>query len=251
MRRGSQDRIVGFDRKIRLEWLDATAAWTAEGCPAAEIRSRLNDLLDGTVEGVKAKANTVSVLSHVWVQVPGGLESLRHDGLALLEHRRKRDRLPVHWGMCIATYPFFRSVASAAGRLTAVQGTASLSQITRRVTQRWGDRSTVTRAVQRVVRSLVLWGVLTEEEDRGVFAPGPKLRLSEGDPAGSWLLEAALSEFGGSPRPLDALRKDAALFPFALEVTAKELAARSGMEVHRHGMDEELVMRVGAGQSPG
>jgi hypothetical protein len=184
MSRDSRNRIVGFDRKIRLDWLDSTAMWTAQGCPPSEIRSRLNDLLDGTVVGMKARANTVSVLVHVWVQVPGGLEPLRDDGLALLEPRRKRDRLPLHWGMCMATYPFFRSVASAAGRLTAVQGTASLSQITRRVTEGWGERSTVRRAVQRVVRSLVLWRVLTEEGDRGLFAPATKLRLPDSDPCG-------------------------------------------------------------------
>jgi hypothetical protein len=247
MSRDSRNRIVGFDRKIRLDWLDSTAMWTAQGCPPSEIRSRLNDLLDGTVVGMKARANTVSVLVHVWVQVPGGLEPLRDDGLALLEPRRKRDRLPLHWGMCMATYPFFRSVASAAGRLTAVQGTASLSQITRRVTEGWGERSTVRRAVQRVVRSLVLWRVLTEEGDRGLFAPATKLRLPNSDPVGAWLLEAALAGFGGSPRPLDALRNDAALFPFSLDVTASQLAARPGMEIHRQGLDEELVLRIPVG----
>lgn len=247
MSRSEQARIVGFDRKIRLEWLDAIATWAAEGCPPSEIRSRLNDLLGGTVAGAKARANTVSVLVHVWVQVPGGLEPLRDDGLRLLEDRRKRNRLPLHWGMCMATYPFFRSVASAAGRLTAVQGTASLSQITRRVTERWGERSTVTRAVQRVIRSLVLWGVLTEEGDRGLFAPARKLRLPDSDPAGAWLLEAALTNFGGSPRPLDALRNDAALFPFSLDVAASHLASRPGLEVHRQGLDEELVLRIPAG----
>ncbi len=251
MSQGSQDRIVGFDRKIRLEWLDATAAWTAAGCPAGEIRSRLYDLLDGSVAGVKARANTVTVLVHVWVQVPGGLGTLRDEGLALLNDRGSRDRLPLHWGMCMATYPFFRSVASAAGRLAAVQGTASLSQITRRVTQVWGERSTVARAVQRVVRSLILWGVLTEEDDRGVFAQAAKLRLRSADPTGAWLLEAALADFGGSPRPLDALRNDPALFPFALDVTTRQMGSRPGLEIHRQGLDEDLVVRVGAEQSPG
>lgn len=251
MSRGAEERIVGFDRKIRLEWLDATAAWAAEGCPAHEIRSRLNDLLDGTVTGVKAKANTVSVLVHVWVQVPGGLGPLRDDGLRMIEGRRKRDRFPLHWGMCVATYPFFRSVASSTGRLTAVQGTASLAQITRRVTEQWGERSTVIRAVQRVVRSLVLWRVLKEEEDRGVFSPVAKLRLPEEDPAGPWLLEAALSDPEQSPRPLHSLRNDAALFPFSLDVTAKELATRRGLEVHRQGLDQVLVERVPVGGSAG
>lgn len=246
MNRRKLDRIVGFDRKIRLEWLDATAAWAAEGLTARDVRSRLNGLLDGTMTGVKAKANTISVLLHVWVQVPDGLEALRDEGLRLLQGRQQRGRVPLHWGMCIATYPFFRSVAAATGRLTAVQGTASLSQITRRVTQQWGERTTVIRAVQRIVRSQVLWGVLRETPDPGVFSPAAKVRMRRNHPAGPWLLDAALIDSGRSPRPLHALRNDAALFPFSLEVMAKELAARPGIEVHRQGLDEELVVRTPA-----
>jgi len=244
MSRDGRELIVGFDRKIRLDWLDATATLAAEGCPASEIRSRLHELLDDTLAGTKAKTNTVTVLVHVWVQVPNGLVPLRDDGLWLLQDRKEREGLPLHWGMCIATYPFFRSVASTTGRLMAVQGTASLSQIMRRVTQRWGERSTVTRAVQRVVRSFVLWGVLREKDDPGVFAPGARVGVRRTDPVGPWLLDAALSDSGKSPRPLSALRNDAALFPFSLEVKASDLDARRGMEVHRQGMDEELVVRM-------
>lgn len=238
-----QDRIVGFDRKIRLEWLDATARWTAEGRTPTETRALLGELLDGSVVGGKAKANTVSVLVHIWVQVPDTLVPLRDEGLRLIDGRRKHQRFPIHWGMCAATYPFFRSVASATGRLVAVQGTASLSQITRRVTQRWGERTTVIRAVQRVVRSLVLWEVLKERTERGVFAPATKLRIAGSDPVGAWLLEAMLDS-RQSPQPLHVLRNDPTLFPFTLDVSAKEVATRPRMEVHRQGLDEDWVTRV-------
>lgn len=243
MSRGKSDRIVGFDRKISLDWLEATAAWTAEGCSPSQLRSKLYDLLDGEVRGMKAKANTISVLMHVWAQVPADRTSLRDDGLGLLENGKKRERLALHWGMCLATYPFFRSVATATGRLVAVQGTASLSQITRRVTQEWGERSTVTRAVQRVVRSLVLWKALTEEQDRGVFAPGRSVRLPEAEPLALWLLEAALTEVG-SPRSFHALCNDPGLFPFSFGVTAHQLAGQPRMQVHLQGLDEQMVVRV-------
>ena len=59
----------------------------------------------------------------------------------------------VHWGMCLATYPFFRDVAAATGRLLALQESAALSQIVRRMAESWSERTTATRAVQRVVRS--------------------------------------------------------------------------------------------------
>ena len=47
-------RIIGFDRKIALSWLDATADWAAQGLSAAEIRQRLDRLLAGQVAGAGA-----------------------------------------------------------------------------------------------------------------------------------------------------------------------------------------------------
>ena len=48
---GTTRRIIGFDRKIRLSWLDATAEWTLQGPSPAEIRAQLERLLDGQVYG--------------------------------------------------------------------------------------------------------------------------------------------------------------------------------------------------------
>ena len=71
-----------------------------------------------------ARGKTMTVLLHVWTTVPDAAVPLRDDALALLRGRTGRDRLPLHWGMCLATYPFFRDVAATTGRLLALQGTA-------------------------------------------------------------------------------------------------------------------------------
>ena len=34
-----EHKIIGFDRKIRLSWLDATADWAAQGLSAAAIQN--------------------------------------------------------------------------------------------------------------------------------------------------------------------------------------------------------------------
>ena len=164
-----EHRLVGFDRKIRLSWLDATADWAAQGLSAAAIRKRLDRLLDDQIAGKgwhSARGKTITVLMHVWVLVPDTLVPLRDDGLLLLRDRGEDGRLPLHWGMCLAGHPFFRDVTSTTGRLLSLQGTAALSQIVRRVTESWGTRSTVTRTVQRIVRSFVAWGVVVETVDR-------------------------------------------------------------------------------------
>ena len=235
------DRIVGFDRKIELRWLDAAAGWVAEGLPSKEVRQRLSRMLEEEVLGEIARRKTVTVLAHVWLTVPSHMEDLRDEGVELRRDRRLAERLPIHWGMCTATYPFFRSVASAAGRLMALQDQVSLSQITRRTAKTWGDRSTVTRATQRVVRSLVLWGAMTEARGTGMFAPGTPMEISSDNPLGPWLAEASLSGKDRSVSTMRNLAQDPALFPFRLDLSSAALARRSALAVHREGVGGAMV----------
>ncbi len=217
----AERRIIGFDRKIALSWLDATADWAAQGLAPAAIRERLDRLLDGQVAGAgshSARGKTMTVLLHVWVLAPPALAPLRDDGLALLQGCAGRHRLPVHWGMCLAAYPFFHDVAATTGRLLALQGRAALSQIVRRVNEVWGTRSTVTRAAQRVVRSFVDWGVLAETGERGIFAPAPKIAVHGGG-IGAWLPEAGIAAAARAGHPLHSLAGHAAFYPFDLRVS--------------------------------
>ncbi len=237
-------RIIGFDRKIRLRWLDATAEWAAQGLSAPEIRAQLERLLEGQVAGDgphSARGKTMTVLLHVWVAVPDALVPLRADALALLQGRSGRDRLPLHWGMCLATYPFFRDVAATTGRLLALQGTAALSQIVRRMTESRGERSTLTRAVQRVVRSFVEWGVLVETGARGTFSPAAKIAVPSGNGIGPWLLEAGLVGSGRAEYPLRGLIGAAAFYPLRLAPSAGEVGGNPRLEICRQGLDEDVV----------
>ena len=238
-------RIVGFDRTIRRTWLDATADWTAEVLPAPEVRSRLQRLLEGEVSGESprgAREKTITVLMRIWPLVPRQLTPLRDDALAMLRVRHGAERLPLHWGLCMATYPFFRDIASTTGRLLGLQGIATLSQIARRTEEAWGQRSTVSRAVRRVVRSFVEWGVLTETQDRGVYSPPPRTQLRADDEVTSWLVEAGVSGSEGSARPLRTLLADPAFFPFDLHLAAPQLARSKRITIYRHGLEQELVV---------
>ena len=237
-------RTIGFDRKIQLDWLDATADWAAQGLSIADVRTRLEQLLEGKVAGDgphSARGKTMTVLLHIWVRVPDTLVPLRDDGLTLLRDRSGQERLPLHWGMCVATYALFRDVAATTGRLLRLQGTAALSQITRRMTETWGDRSTIVRATQRVIRSMVLWEALRETQERGVFAAGPPIEISRGDKLGPWMIEAAIAGSDHEGRPLRSLLTSSFFFPFRLNISLRELALRHRLEVHRQGLDEDMV----------
>lgn len=236
---------IGFDRKIELDWLDATAGAVAGGLGPAGVREHLQQLLDGVVAGSghrSARDKTVTVLTHVWASVPEHLAPLRDEGLQLLEGRRGLERLPVHWGMCLVGYPFFRDVVQHAGRLITLQGAFNLHSVTRRMAEVWGDRSTVTRATQRVVRSMVLWGALAEGREKGSFALEKRLRVGGQDPVGPWLVESLIAAGGGRPPSLRSVLAAPALFPFQVEVSAGAVRARERLEVHRRGLDEDVVV---------
>ena len=156
---------IGFDRKLKLEWLDATAAQVARGVTGRELKAFLWKFLDGVVAGETsdgARRKTITVLGHIWAQVPSETVALRDRALLILQDIPADQRLAVHWALTIATYPFFAAIATAAGRLLALQGNASLAQITRRVAEQWGDRESVQRTARQAVRTMVEWGTLKE-----------------------------------------------------------------------------------------
>ena len=240
-----QRRAIGFDRKIEPTWLDATAEWAAQGLPVADIRRRLEQLLEGKVAGEgshSARGKTITVLLHIWVRVPDALVPLRDDGLALLQDRSSRDRLPLHWGMCVATYPFFRDVAATTGKLISLQGSAALSQIVRRMTESWGERSTLIRAVQRVIRSFVAFGVLVETDQRGIFVPAAKITVAHDNRLGPWMLEAAISNCEKQALPFRSLVSASWFFPVMLKLSPRDLGTSQRLDVYRQGLDEDMVV---------
>ena len=96
---------------------------------------------------------------------------LRNNALELLRDTSEGSRMPIHWAMMMAAYPFFLDVATNAGKLIAMNGDVTLSQIVRRMLDAWGDRSTLPRATQRILRSMVQWGALRDGKMRGQYLP--------------------------------------------------------------------------------
>ncbi len=238
-----ENTLIGFDRKIELAWLDATAARVADGAGDREIRDYLMRLLDGEVAGDtsgSARGKTVTVLRHVWSRVPVPVLPLRERALVLLPRVEPPERLAVHWAMIVATYPFFADLATLAGRGLALQGDFSLAWLKQRLIERWGERGTLKRAVERIVRSMVSWRALRDDGVRGVLVAGDRLPVA-GGALGELLLESLLVAADGTELPLGRLHAHPALFPFALEVSAYELRRSARFEVHRQSVDTDVV----------
>jgi len=235
---------IGIDRRLDIEWLDAVAGQVAAGASEPEIRSFLFRLLDGVVAGKGRRGTachkTVGVLSRTWVNVAPASRSLRDRGAKLLPTLDAEQRVALHWAMLTAAYPFFRDVATNTGRLLALQGNLALAQLTRRMRESWGDRSTMTRAVQRVVRSMVQWGVLVDSATRGIYEQSARTIIAR-PPVGKLLLEALLLQSEEKSLPFEHALRHPGFFPFHIELRAHQLRRSDRFDIHRQGLDVDVV----------
>lgn len=239
---------VGFSQRIRLEWLDRTADLVAAGKGRAAVNDALQEMLRDKVSvgGESPECNrnkTIAIMLTIWFDAPGGLEALRGGGLRLLRGLEREERTAVHWGMAAAAYPFWGAVAAHAGRLLRLQGAAASAHVQRRLRERYGERATVSRAAQRVLRTFVDWGVLRDTPRKGVYARGERRAVR--DPAlAAWLLEACLRSGAARSAAMADLLDSPSLFPFALpRLSAAQAAAASPrLEVAQRGLDGDLLM---------
>jgi hypothetical protein len=133
---------IGFDRRVDIEWLDAAAGRVAAGHSTSEIREFLWALLQGAVAGdtaSSARGKTLTVLMRIWVTVPPAAMGIRSDAVRLLPSATADERRAIHWAMSVACYPFFAEVAANAGKLLALNGQITISQINGAVGSSRGD----------------------------------------------------------------------------------------------------------------
>jgi hypothetical protein len=237
---------VGFSQLIRLEWLRYTADLVIAGKKRDTIRDELREMLKDKLSlesdakwGNREK--TILVLLKIWSSVPAGLEDFRDAGLEFLKMLPQEMTLPVHWGMSMAVYPFFGVTATNVGRLLRLQGSFSVSQVQRRLREQYGERETVSRSAQRVIRSFYDWGVITESGKKGIYLQAETKNIP-GISLISWLIEAVLYTTGEMRGNLREIADSPCLFPFNLErIIPGQLIGSGRVEVNRHNLDEDLI----------
>jgi hypothetical protein len=239
---------IGFSQRVRLEWLEQTGNLVLAGNDKATINDALQELLKDkvSVSGKAERGNRekiITILMKVWLTVPAELESLRVRGLELLKHLPATNHLAVHWGMAMAVYPFWGSVAAQVGRLLRLQGSAAATHVQRRVREVYGERDTVSRATRRVLRSFFDWGVLKETGEKGIYCADLSLSVDDSRLI-TWLIEASLHTHPNGSAPLKDLTGSPSFFPLRLEsIRAESLPAISpNLEILRHDLNEDLVI---------
>jgi hypothetical protein len=233
---------IGFDRTIDIEWLDAGAARAATGQTPAEIRKFLWDFLEDVVPGNtnnSGRGKTLTVLSRIWVAAPAPVKPLREMALRRFVSATSEQRVAIHWAMAVGTHPYFYDVVTNVGKILTLNGQANRSQIKRRMTETWGDRSTLERTIQHVLRSIIQWGLLRHGQEKGSLVAPPR-RIPITHEIGELLIHAILLSHGHG-LPLSQLTSHPALFPFDVRLNPTSLRKNHSMRVQRQGDQNDFV----------
>jgi hypothetical protein len=247
---------VGFDRRIRLAWLDQTAETVREALRATRsgespgpatlsaVRAALHRALAGEIQGTDARHRTVNILTRIWLRVPEAHRALRDEALSLWSRVPDAGRLWLHWGMTLLAYPFFRDVVTTVGRFLRSQDRFTLAQVQRELVARWGERTTLDYAARGVISSLVDWGVLALGDGRGIYQ-GTSTRTSPHPELPIWLVEATLRSSLDTTLHLYSLLYLPSLFPFQLDISPSQLHTSSRLLIlHGEGNEPLVTLRT-------
>jgi hypothetical protein len=242
----NQNMLIGFSQRIRLEWLEEAAELVLSGKTERQIKEALEEmLLDKlSVESLAERGNrskAITILMKIWATPPISLRILNQEGLKLLCELPVNEHLTIHWGMCMAVYPFFGLVAETVGHLLSLQEQVSIAQIQRRLRELLGERETVERATSRVVRCFVDWGVLKDSTAKGFYQAVNRRSISNAQII-SWLVEAKLLANGSKTSILASIVQSPALYPFSFtEFIPAQLEQNQRLELFTQGYNQNVV----------
>lgn len=233
-------QIVGIDRKIKRAWLDAALDRLAQDADEKELRAFLDEHLRPELPGKESRAKAMGIVLKIWSGAARERLPLRDRAVAILPKISGQERVWLHLGMTALAYPFFRDTAEVVGRLLALQDDFTTAQVQARMLTTWGDRATSKLAARYLLNTLVDWDVLRSTKKQGHFlltrkmtASIPGLQL--------WLLEALLSASNADEIEAQQLLRLPESFPFQLNVGVADLRKHEGFDIHRQGLDMDMV----------
>lgn len=181
-----------LDRPLEPRWLDAALRIARETTNLTQVRARLHIALGDSDLGSAARVKTITALTRTWAN------PRRSAATAVCWARNEladeHDLRALHIGALLAAYPFFGDVCAAAGRALALEERVTTPDVRAVMRASWGDRRTVHNAVQRAVKTLRAFELLTGDPGSSLSHRGARLAVSPR--AGRWIAHALLLSRG-------------------------------------------------------
>ena len=244
---------IGIKHVIRPEWMDKIVDMMLAGMSSSEIRKDLDEFLSdkkqsgGTGErGKEAYKKAVTNLMLTWCTPEKDIIPFRDAVLALAKKAPVSERLPLHWAMISAVYPFWFGVANQIGRLLNLQDQITKKQIIQRLKEEYGDRETISRFARYVIRSFVAWGILEDAAIRGNYIQVKKIPTSPQQVV--ILIESILFSSPESPIAFKKAIESSSLFPFQISHISANYMQKNcpRIAVNQFSPGEEMINLKGS-----
>jgi len=215
----NRHKKIGIKQVIRPEWMNKTLDMVLAGISNQEIRNELNSYLADKKQsggigkrGKKTYIIAISILMQTWCKPDQEIKPFRDAALIQAKQNSGKERMPLHWAMISAAYPFWAGVAKQVGRLLNLQDQVTKKQIIQRLKEQYGDRQTISRYARYVIRSFIAWGVLKDTSVKGSYAQDKKIITAQHQSL--LLVESLLLASPESSLALKGALDSPTLFPF-------------------------------------
>lgn len=152
-----------LDRALTPQLLDIALRVATESGPRSDARRLLTLALRDHVSALEATGKTKKCLTRVWVHPPAAAaEMIRW---AADHQHYDPDRICLHLGALLATFPFFGVVASLIGRQLHLDGVVEPPRVRAEVMTLLGDRSTIEVGARKAVTTFRYLGLLQAGPD--------------------------------------------------------------------------------------
>jgi len=237
-----EKKWIGFDRRLKPEWLDFLSAKIIEEESETNIKQSLKALIEKELSGKESVNKTITVLMRIWYSVPDDYKDLLERAKKLLETVSSEERIWIHWGLIILRYPFVRKVSEVIGRLTDLKESVSSNEIKNRIVDLWGDRYTVKRMIQMVTKTMENFGFIKIAKQRpyNIFEKLSR-KTTDNIPLKNWMIEILLKSGESHIIPLEEIPRQYCLFPFEIDISYTDIYNNDKLEIIREGISQTFV----------
>ena len=202
------------------------------------VKKNLYDLIEKEIQSKEVTRKTIDVLTHTWIRIPSKDRGLREDAMKFYDEIPPSKKLLLHWGMLLIRFPFFRDTCYYIGLLDSIQKEIPVKKLHQKMIEKWGHRTSMIRALDRVIQSMIEWNVITKSNSF-LYVNEP-IEIKETDLL-LWFLECLFKAENAQTMTYENLVSSLTKFPFEINLPSYYVKKSKRFEYYIQGTNLETV----------
>lgn len=151
-------KIIGMSRNIKIEWLNKVADLYISGKTEKVTKDELNEYLSFEIKSPTNLRKTREILTNIWIRDiandNGNKTSVKDLAAELFLSGKNENKLLAHWCLMLVAYPVFADICSTIGKMDSKMFDISNKEISSKMFDLWGERSTLLHSIGKIIKTL-------------------------------------------------------------------------------------------------